>query len=509
LFYSVYRVWLLTAALFFLPAPPCSEAAASTAAEKYTGKGFSFSLPASYIPGGPPDGGTFLSFSSPYSNVKVFAQELSKRVRAETYIEYGNRQLYLGKAGFSLRQKRNTTVNGYRITALAYSRPPIVSLDNDRNYYREVHIAGNRHNRVVTFWAKAAQEHCFSLEKDLDLAVRSFREIPEEPPAGQTPAQTLVISPQVRYTGKKVTLEIPPGEIVWGRFCPGVPFDAGSYDRMQDSEVRLGHKFEFLMTYCRFPDNKPFPAEAVQNVYRDGRVLMLTLQPFDGRTDWVAVPEIIAGKHDAAIKEWAEGLKKIGEPVFVRPLNEMNGDWDPWCAWYYGKDTDLYILAWRHIVDLFRETGTTNALFVWNPHDRSYPDFEWNNPHRYYPGDAYVDWIGLTGYNNGTSHPADTWREFDDIYRPLYDDYLRHYPNKPFMITEFSCNEAGGDKARWIERCMVSLARNYPNIKIATWFDSRDNAWLYQLDSSPEAFAAFQQGLRDGNWLKRAVFSAP
>ncbi|MCR4442527.1 MAG: hypothetical protein QHH10_09795 [Peptococcaceae bacterium] len=122
------------------------------------------------------------------------------------------------------------------------------------------------------------------------------------------------------------------------------------------------------------------------------------------------------------------------------------------------------------------------------------------------PGDAYVDWIGLTGYNNGTSHPADTWREFDEIYQPLYADYLEHYPGKPFMITEFSCNETGGDKAHWIEKCMASLIKNYPNIKIATWFDSRDNAWFYQLNSSPEAFAAFKKGLQDGGWLKQAVF---
>jgi hypothetical protein len=382
-----YRLFSIAAALFFLLVSPCfTAAAAAPLAEKYKGEGFSFSLPANYRPDEPPSGdGTFFAFSSPYSTLKVFVQELSSRVRAETYIEYSNRQLYLGKAGFSLRQKQNKTVNGYRTTALVYSRPPLASLGNDRNYYREVHVTGKRKNMVVTFWAKASQDYYLLLEKDLELAVQSFLES-TKPLPGKAPARTALVSPHIRYTGKKVTLEIPPGEVVWGRFCPGVPFNADSYDRMLDSEVRLNHKFEFLMTYCRFPDNKPFPAEAIENVYRDGRVLMLTLQPFDGKTDWVAIPEIIDGKYDAIIKEWAEGLKKIGEPVFIRPLNEMNGDWDPWCAWFYGKDTDLYVLAWRHIVDIFKETGTSNALFVWNPHDRSYPDFEWNDPQRYYSG---------------------------------------------------------------------------------------------------------------------------
>ncbi len=109
----------------------------------------------------------------------------------------------------------------------------------------------------------------------------------------------------------------------------------------------------------------------------------------------------------------------------------------------------------------------------------------------YYPGDDYVDWVGLTGYNNGTSHPGDVWREFDSIYAPVYNDYLRRYSSKPFIITEFSTNEVGGDKSKWIEKGFKLLAEKYHNIKIAVWFDGQDGFWQYQTDSSEKGFSSF------------------
>lgn len=492
---------MLGAVLFLL----CSLGLAAPETKKHTQAGFSFSLNSAYRPLNSDLNGQIVVFSSPYSLLKVFTQDLDN-VSANTYIEYGNYQLYRGKAAFTVIDNQSLTINKKQVRIICYYRPQISCLEDDRNYYLEMHVRGEK--KVFTFWAKTTQAFYAKTKTDLEEAVKSFAEVGNRQEKVLTPA-TSVESPHIHYEGLSITLDIPPDKLVWGRFYPGVPFYEESYANMLQSEKKLGHKFEFIMTYCRFPAANPFPEEAIRKVYADGRVLMLTLQPFTSELDWIAVPEFIAGLHDKKIEEWALGLKEIGEPVFVRPLNEMNGDWDPWCAWFFGKDTDLYILAWRHIVNIFKEVGADNVLFVWNPHDRSYPAFTWNNPHQYYPGDDYVDWIGLTGYNNGTSHPADVWREFEDIYRPLYNDYLKRYPHKPFMITEFSCNETGGDKAAWISAGLAALAENYPNIRIANWFDAQDNMWLYQLDSSPQAFEAFRKGLSQEMFIKSAVQISP
>jgi hypothetical protein len=482
-------------------------------ATEYSWPGFAFSLPENYsVQENKNIDDIVLSISSLHSSMQVYHQNLKNGVSALDYIEYGNMQLYEGKAGFSILANTTTAMNGYKIREIGYYRPRIERID-DKNYYLEAHLIDAKKNVVITFWGKTTQDNYQILKKDIQAAVKSFHwKIDQNASIAGTEGE-------VTKAGAKGTnlegnsnsstnkIELPFGKLIWGRFYPGAPENEEIYKKMIETENSLNHKFELLMTYSAFPGESVYPAEAIKKTYADGRMLMLTLQPFTKDLNWVAVPEIIAGKHDRKIQEWAESLKETGKPIFVRPLNEMNGDWDPWCSWYFGKDNELYILAWRHIVNIFRDSGANNVLFVWNPHDRSYPDFQWNNPHLYYPGDAYVDWIGLTGYNNGTSHPGDVWREFDEIYQPLYDDYMKQYADKPFMITEFSCNEVGGDKAAWIEKAMQSLGINYPNIRVAVWFDRQDNKWLYQLDSSPEAFTAFRQGLKDENYEMGSVTS--
>jgi mannan endo-1,4-beta-mannosidase len=135
------------------------------------------------------------------------------------------------------------------------------------------------------------------------------------------------------------------------------------------------------------------------------------------------------------------------------------------------------------------------AIHVFNPHDRAFPDFLWNHSLLYYPGDEWVDWIGLTGYNNGVAHPGDRWRGFVEIHDPLYAEYLTWWPSMPFMITEFSSNENGGDKAAWIGECAATLQVRYPRIKVAVWFDQIDGLWEYQLSSSDASMAAFREAL--------------
>jgi len=471
--------------------------------KNYNFENIAFTLPEHYQKDNTKYQDISLSFTGSDTTLKVFIQPLSQELTAQGYINYGNKQLRLGKAGFKFVENNTYQISGYKVVDIAYYRPLITTLEKGQNFYREVHLIDNQGQRVITFWAKTIGPNYLKLKDELINITQSVKELNYY---NKQDFSTFTFKNEpINYQGEKLKLEIPLNKVLWGRFYPGVPFSNGLYQQMLNSEKDLEHKFEFIMTYKTFPTDEAFPYEAIKRVYDEGRVLMLTLQPFTFDLNWIAIPEIAAGKHDKKIREWAQGMKKINEPIFVRPLNEMNGDWDPWCAWFFGKDTDLYIKAWRHFVNIFREEGADNVLFVWNPHDRSYPDFKWNNAHLYYPGDEYVDWVGLTGYNNGTSHSSDVWREFDEIYQPLYLDYLKRYYNKPFMITEFSSNEIGGDKAAWIEKGMASLAKNYSNIKIANWFDQRDKLWQYELDSSPAAWESFKKGLTNEGFITGAV----
>lgn len=443
------------------------------------------------------------TFINESNKIRIYNQHLAG-TSYRSYIEYGNQQLYLGKANFKLLKKETVVISGQRIELITYKRPVLKNMENDQNLYIEGHVFDKERNRALTVWGKTQEANQWVLRKDLESIFSSLnftydglKFSHQYPFYGDRK--------EIKLEGEKLQLLIPEDKVLWGRFFPGYPFYEGSPENMANSERKLDHRFEFIMTYKNFPLEEPFPIEELKSVYKDGRVAMLTLQPFEPSLNWIAIPEFIEGKHDGKIIELAEKLKGLNEPILVRPLNEMNGDWDPWCTWFYGKDADLYIKAWQHIVTLMREHGGDNIFFVWNPHDRSYPDFNWNNSHMYYPGDDYVDWVGLTGYNNGTSHPGDVWREFDSIYKPIYNDYLRRYSSKPFIITEFSTNEVGGDKAKWIENGFKSLAENYPNIKIAVWFDGQDGLWEYQIDSSDIAHNAFSQGMKNPGFAFNTV----
>jgi len=311
--------------------------------------------------------------------------------------------------------------------------------------------------------------------------------------------------PEFRYAGpKRLHVQLPPSGLVWGMFDGNAPYDLGP---LQDLEAYLKWHFDFVMTYRDF--SAPFPLEALRAAALENRLCMITWQPhFIADPDGPPlIPAILAGDYDAYIRGWAEAVREFGQPVLLRFANEMNGDWDPWCAFFYGLDHDLFIRAWRRVHDIFTAAGAENALWVWNPHDRSYPGFAWNDPHLYYPGGRYVDWVGLTGYNTGP-RAGDPWRSFDEIYRPVYDRYRALYPQKPLLITEFACDSVGGDKAAWIRDAFQAL-KGYPAIKLAVWFNVPWWQWEYELGKPPAALDAFGGGLLDPYFSTSAVFWWP
>lgn len=434
--------------------------------------------------------------------LRIYHQPLKKGVSANDYIWYSNKQILEGKSGVQLFSQKKGKIGNYTVHDFKWQRPYIVGIPNDLNCYREVNLILK--NRVYTLIMKSSAEKFDQYSKELDLVLRSFRLIPSSEVITRETKNGSTVE-DLEFKGKNLTFTIPSGGLVWGAFLPGALVSPEGSQKMRQLEQDLNHEFDFLMTYYQF--GSPFPQEMLELASKkENRIFMLTWQPWwTNGGQYHATPDIAAGLYDDYIREWARGAREIGEPIFLRISNEMNGDWDPWCVWFLSLDHDLYQEAWKRIHRIFKEEGADNVQFVWNPHDRSYPDFRWNDAHLYYPGDEYVDWIGLTGYNNGTSYPYDVWRDFDLIYRDLYDDYNSKYPDKPFMIGEFSCNEVGGDKSAWIEQGFASLTKNYPKIRIAVWFNAVDKKWLYNIDSSPQAKKAFRKALTDPYYVQGTV----
>jgi beta-mannanase len=208
----------------------------------------------------------------------------------------------------------------------------------------------------------------------------------------------------------------------------------------------------------------------------------------------VYIDDIINGGHDTMITTRATGAKNVGRKFFLRWGHEMNGNWSNYDGFHNGANaaaTAKYVAAWRHIHDIFVSVGATNVLWVFCPNAGSVPNDPWNQWINYYPGDNYVDWMSLDGYNWGS---AGVWQSFSSVMSGIYAGLASK--NKPIMIAETSSSETGGDKSAWIAGVVPSLKGSFPAIKALVWFDvSGSPDWRF--DSSPAALAASIAMARD------------
>jgi mannan endo-1,4-beta-mannosidase len=394
----------------------------------------------------------------------------------------------------------------FQVETISWKREKITTVKNDLNFYYAYNIVTDE-TTVLTFMLKSNQDNIEYYKDSIDdvLSDMIFIDV-DNTPVKEIPTKEIQ---DIVLTGETLSFEVPKDKIVFGIFHkPHISY----WDELTTLEKDVDYRFEFIMDYF----NLGIPFEKIKNqiyeVYSDGRIMLVTLQPYlsmnmvnriyDGS---VLIPEIANGEYDEDILEWAVGLKKLDEPVLMRFANEMNGDWTEWCSWNYGLDPDIFIIAWSRVYALFQEVDAANVIFVWNPHDHDYPSYDWNSQYLYYPGDSKVDWIGLTAYNNGVTRPNEVWREFDEAYYNLYREYMWRYSSKPFLITEYACNEIGGDKARWIEEGMHSLSINYPNIRIAVWWNGIDDTWIYDIDSSEESKEAFRESMKNPYYYRNPV----
>jgi mannan endo-1,4-beta-mannosidase len=240
-----------------------------------------------------------------------------------------------------------------------------------------------------------------------------------------------------------------------------------------------------------------------------GMLPMLAWEPWDYRLDQAArdqgftqrevdkirsaqpdyrLSRIARGAFDSYLRSWAEGIKSLGYPVAIRFAHEMNGNWYPWCEAVNGNRPGDYIAAWRHVHDVFRAAGATNVIWVWSPNavwDHSTPKLA-----KLYPGDNYVDWLGLSGYygSGGTSY----YKSFDTIFNSTIEE-IRTFSKKPLVITETAATNAIGRKAEWINETFQLLPQHKDIIGLI-WFESnKELDW--RIVSSRAAAAAFAQAV--------------
>jgi beta-mannanase len=214
---------------------------------------------------------------------------------------------------------------------------------------------------------------------------------------------------------------------------------------------------------------------------------------------WVPAPDpdqpdyslerIAQGYHDAYIRQFAQDAKAWGKPFYLRFAHEANGTYTPWGIGVNGNTSSDYVAAWRHIYKIFEWEGAINVRWVWCPGAGSS-----NGPpfYEFYPGDAYVDWVCMDGYNQGTSQSWSRWATFTEIFADGYDA-VTAFTDKPVMIGEMASVEQGGDKAAWIRSAYLNeVPQRFPDIKAIVWFHE-DKEADYRVNSSQAALDAYRE----------------
>jgi hypothetical protein len=298
-------------------------------------------------------------------------------------------------------------------------------------------------------------------------------------------------------------------QILWGALVSDqltghqAPWDMGGPRKL---EAMLGKRMSLIhfmapfshcsssgCSYYRFPD------EELQTIRSHGAIPFFSwssqsIPSTEEQPDY-QLGDVISGRYDAFIRDWARDAKRWGNRFFLRFNWEMNGDWFPWAEEANGNRRGEFVRAWRHVHDIFTEVGAGNATWVWCPN----VDFEdrLQDLRSLYPGDDYVDWTCLDGYNSGTN-PAkrDRWRTFDQLYRRTYDKIVNEIaPSKPMVIGEIAATEQGGSKAEWIADTLSTIPAEYPKISGLVWFDKFEKGMDWPIETSASAIDAFAKGI--------------
>ncbi len=199
-----------------------------------------------------------------------------------------------------------------------------------------------------------------------------------------------------------------------------------------------------------------FPTNKVNTILGTGKIPFIRMM---ARSTWdeskadpkYTLQKIIDGTFDAELNQWAIDAKNTNTNLLVEFGTEVNGNWFPWNGEYNGGgettaygDPNLadgperFVDAYKHIIDICNQNGATNITWFFHADSGGEPADDWNKIENYYPGDNYIDWVGVSVYGPQTRKDDD--EQFKDKLDGVYNR-LTTMSNNPIAILEFGVTE--------------------------------------------------------------------
>jgi mannan endo-1,4-beta-mannosidase len=213
-----------------------------------------------------------------------------------------------------------------------------------------------------------------------------------------------------------------------------------------------------------------FPTVEAETIVGHGTIPYIALYPGMERSSIRYEPEdIVKGRCDSSLKSFADDAADFGKKYggfFVTALPEPNAHWWPWSL---KPDTAPAI---RHIWQIFDDRGANQyATWGWEAFCRTRYEKLVRDPELYYPGDKYIDWIGMNVFANlkNTLVLEDT--VLRELLSPTYEQMLNNHPQKPLMVSEFG-RTPGEKQPSWLMDAYRSIKKDFPKIKAAIYYDN-------------------------------------
>ncbi len=322
-------------------------------------------------------------------------------------------------------------------------------------------------------------------------------------------------------------LEPIEDKIYFGAFPDfGGTEDKVTTKRIEDFEALINKKPFWAYFSQNWYNGILYPKEAIGKIHAKGIVPFVRLMPRSDTQQYVkesrfTMQNIIDGLFDKALRQWAKDAKKDNIPLLMDFAVEPNGDWFSWSGIFNGKDrkdgygdknyfdgAERYRDAYRHIIDIFRDENVKHVTWFFHADIYANPDEEWNRAKYYYPGDDYIDWIGVSLY--GAQNPNENyWDSFSEILKERYKSINEISIQKPIALLEFGVtdNHPVGDKAQWLEDAFETiLSGKYIHFKaISYWhetWEEEENVWAtIRMDSSQESLESFKKYLNHKKFI--------
>ena len=279
-------------------------------------------------------------------------------------------------------------------------------------------------------------------------------------------------------------VQLTAGRVRSPRFQPpagsiylGVSTDVDRLDTFDSAAGITGHPA--LFGRWTTPDGA-FQPILDQTVNRPGLAPIIHWNlPLDGY-------QVTSGRQDAYLGAQAKAVKAYAKPTFIRLDWEFNAETYP--RWNMpAVSAAQYIASWRHVVSMFSDVP--NVAFVWSP--TTWPGPGGNRVAAWWPGDAFVDWVGLDAYPQRAG--ADYLLHGPDGMDDMAAFAGRHH--KPLMLAEWAPDLPHPDQTAAVA-LIFDWAASHKDVQALVYFDFVTQGKDYTLAHHPVGAAEFRRRTR-------------